>query len=54
MVGGGKDSSVDKSSAFHAGDLGSNPNEDLTQVTRMGVEEITSCKSHIVPVSLTD
>ncbi len=31
---GGRDSSVGKSSASHAGDLGSNPSGGLTQVTQ--------------------
>ena len=46
----GRDSSVGKSFALHAGDLDLNPN-DLGHQRGL---EITNCKSHIAPVSLTD
>ncbi len=42
------------SCASHAGDLGSYLGGELSQVTPMREEEITNCKSHVAPVSLTN
>ncbi len=52
----GRDSSVGKSSAFQAGNPGSNPGGGLTWAPNacMRGEEIISCKSHIASVCLTD
>ncbi len=52
----GRDSSFGKLSASHAGDPGSNPvGASIGSPNAcMGGEEITSCKSHIASVSLTD
>ncbi len=51
-----RDRSVGKSSASHAGDTVLNPGGGLTWFTPMHQcrEKITSCKSHIASVSVTD
>ncbi len=51
---GGRDSSVGKSSAYLAGDPGSNPSGGLTPKACMRGEDITTCKSYIASVNLTD
>ncbi len=53
-VVGYRDSSIGKSSVFYSGDPGSNPGGGLTPFNPIRRERITSCKSHIAPVSLTD